>query len=162
MPGLAVHNTRQIGKLACWAVRAINQTSTTIALLNQEQRELRSAILSNRAAIDYLFLKHHMGCEAIQQICCFNLTDNYHSIETHLHNLHEMVQEVKESDGFGVSIKGAWDKLGGYVVMAPRFWSRVQVVKKCVDFNYDYSHVNGWNLLLYSMFTRVMQNNENV
>lgn len=111
VPGLAVHNTRQIGKLACWTVKAISQTSTAIALLNQEQRELRNAILSNPAAIDYLFLKHHVGCEAVQQMCCFNLTDNYHSIETHLRNLHEMVQEVKESNGLGISIKGAWGKL---------------------------------------------------
>lgn len=109
VPGLAVSNTKQIGKLACWAVKAINQTSTAIALLNQEQRELRGAILSNRAAIHYLFLKHHVGCAAVRQMCCFNLTDNYPAIETHWHNLHDLVQEVKVNDG--ISLHGIWSKI---------------------------------------------------
>lgn len=79
VPGLAVYNARQLGNLARWAVKVINQTSTAIALLNKE-RDLRNAIMSNRAAIDYLFLKHHLGCTAVRQMGCFNLTDNYHAI----------------------------------------------------------------------------------
>lgn len=51
------------------------------------------------AAIDYLFLKHHLGCTAVRQMCCFNLTDNYHAIETNLRNLHDLVNKVKQSDG---------------------------------------------------------------
>lgn len=109
VPGLAVYNAKMISRLACSAAKSINHSSMAIALLNQEQRELRGAILSNRAAIDNLFLKHHLGCTAVRQMCCFNLTDNYKSIEGHIKNLHDLVQEIKESDGFAIS--GIWGRL---------------------------------------------------
>ncbi|CAM4595167.1 unnamed protein product [Lepidochelys kempii] len=68
VPTLAMYSARTLNNLACFAAKAINTTSQAIALLNTEQHELRDAILDNRAAIDFLLLKHHLGCSTFQHV----------------------------------------------------------------------------------------------
>ena len=43
--------------------------------LNQELGEMQVAVLQNRATIDYLLLKQHMGCKQFPGMCSFNLSD---------------------------------------------------------------------------------------
>lgn len=99
VPGLAAGNAKTIGKLACWAVKSINRTSTAISLLNREQKELRQAILQDRAAIDFLLMQSHFGCEKFQGLCCFNLTDNSKEVDKQLDSLNDLVNEVKQREG---------------------------------------------------------------
>lgn len=97
VPGLAVGNAKMIGKLACWSVKAINTTSSAIALLHSEQKDLCDAVLQNQAAIDYLLMSHHVGCALFKDMCCFNLTNNYNSIEARIHTLQDLVHEINQS-----------------------------------------------------------------
>lgn len=87
IPALAVGAYRGTMKLAYTLMKNINYTSNAIALLNDEQKQHRQAILANRAAIDYLLLLHHKTCTEVQNMCCFNLTDNSNSITKELMHL---------------------------------------------------------------------------
>lgn len=96
LPALGVANHQQLSRLACALAKNINYTSAALALLNQEQEELRDAILDNRAAIDYLLLLSHVGCEEVYDMCCFNLTDNSKRIQAHIDNLQELAQHIQQ------------------------------------------------------------------
>nr|XP_048720710.1 uncharacterized protein LOC125642866 isoform X1 [Caretta caretta]XP_048720711.1 uncharacterized protein LOC125642866 isoform X1 [Caretta caretta]XP_048720713.1 uncharacterized protein LOC125642866 isoform X1 [Caretta caretta] len=111
VPALATYSARTLNNLACFAAKAINTTSQAIALLNTEQHELRDAILDNRAAIDFLLLKHHLGCSTFQHMCCFNLTDNSRSIETRLAELANLTTHIRQDLGF----EGFWNWLTGWL-----------------------------------------------
>ncbi|XP_074986999.1 uncharacterized protein LOC142072805 isoform X2 [Caretta caretta] len=111
VPALAIYSARTLNNLACFAAKAINTTSQAIALLNTEQHELRDAILDNRAAIDFLLLKHHLGCSTFQHMCCFNLTDNSRSIETRLAELANLTTHIRQDLGF----EGFWNWLTGWL-----------------------------------------------
>ncbi|XP_042328110.1 uncharacterized protein LOC121933000 [Sceloporus undulatus] len=100
VPGLAVGSAKTIGKLACWAVKSLNTTSTAISLLNQEQSELRRGLLQNRAAIDYLLLLHHKECDEVpglEGMCCFTITDNRQRIDRQLKTMKELAQSIRKS-----------------------------------------------------------------
>ncbi|XP_074981465.1 uncharacterized protein LOC142071070 [Caretta caretta] len=111
VPALAMYSARTLNNLTCFAAKAINTTSQAIALLNTEQHELRDAILDNRAAIDFLLLKHHLGCSTFQHMCCFNLTDNSRSIETRLAELASLTTHIRQDLGF----EGFWNWLTGWL-----------------------------------------------
>ncbi|CAM4312205.1 unnamed protein product, partial [Lepidochelys kempii] len=111
VPALAMYSARTLNNLACFAAKAINTTSQAIALLNTEQHELRDAILDNRAAIDFLLLKHHLGFSTFQHMCCFNLTDNSRSIETRLAELASLTTHIRQDLGF----EGFWNWLIGWL-----------------------------------------------
>ncbi|XP_074807277.1 neuronal membrane glycoprotein M6-a isoform X1 [Natator depressus] len=111
VPGLATYTARILNALACFAAKAINTTSKAIALLNAEQHELRDAILDNRAAIDFLLLKHHLGCSTFRHMCCFNLTDNSRSIESRLAELANLTAHIRQDVGF----EGFWNWLTGWL-----------------------------------------------
>ena len=59
--------------------------------LNQELGEVQVAVLQNRATIDYLLLKEHMGCEQFPGMCCFNLSDFSQTIQIQLDNIHHIM-----------------------------------------------------------------------
>ena len=99
IPGLAVYNT-------C-------KPSTAISLLNHEQRELRSAILDNRAGLDYLLLCSHIGCESFNNLCCFNLSDNSHAVNNQLGQLTQLANNISQD-----ILPSWWDSL----------WSRLRTV----------------------------------
>nr|XP_021528214.1 uncharacterized protein LOC105706794 isoform X2 [Aotus nancymaae]XP_021528215.1 uncharacterized protein LOC105706794 isoform X2 [Aotus nancymaae]XP_021528216.1 uncharacterized protein LOC105706794 isoform X2 [Aotus nancymaae] len=90
-------NQRQLQHLGCNMAKALNQTSQALALLNNEQHNLRQAILDNRAAIDYLLLFHHQGCKKIKGMCCFNLTDNSQEIQDKIDKLKQLMQKIKQN-----------------------------------------------------------------
>lgn len=56
----------------------------------------RKAILQNRAAIDYLLLKHDHGCSDFDGMCCFNLSDHSNSIQPHIEALNKLAKDVKQ------------------------------------------------------------------
>nr|ATY46614.1 envelope protein Mab4 [Mabuya sp. NRPS-2014] len=110
VPGLAAGNTRQLRKVAGSLAKTINATSTAISALNQEQQQLRHAVLDNRSAIDYLLLVHHQGCEAVEQMCCFNLTGQSQVVGQQIKQLHNLVTHITEDEN-----PGWWDKLWSWL-----------------------------------------------
>ncbi|XP_044845459.1 uncharacterized protein LOC123350792 [Mauremys mutica] len=111
VPGLAARNSKNINALACSAVKALNTTSKALALLNEEQGELRHGLLQNRAAIDYLLMQHHYGCEKLDGMCCFNLSNNEKAVHNQIVKLHNLTKEVTMDVGFS----GFWDWLTGWL-----------------------------------------------
>lgn len=99
VPGLATRNSRNINGLACSAAKALNSTSQALHLLTKEQSELRHGLLQNRAAIDYLLMLHHYGCEQMEGMCCFNLTDNSKAIEQQVSHLQNLTHHMKMDTG---------------------------------------------------------------
>lgn len=99
LPSIGVHAEAAVRRLACKVVKGLNATSTALALINQELQEQRQAILDNRAAIDYLLLFHHQGCEKIKNMCCFNLTDNGEKIDDTIKQLKDLANKVHNEDG---------------------------------------------------------------
>lgn len=110
IPALAIYNTRIINKLACLVVKDINNTSVALTELLLDVQGVRKAALQNRAAIDYLLLKHNRGCNDFDGMCCFNLSDHSVSIHSHIDILHKLVQEVKQDVD-----KGWWDWIFGWL-----------------------------------------------
>ena len=75
VPGLAIVMKKKISKLACAYSKTTNLTGSILLELNQELGEVQVVVLQNRATIDHLLLKEHMGCEQFPGMCCFNLSD---------------------------------------------------------------------------------------
>lgn len=81
-PGVRVavsHHTRK--RTRCALGKYINCTSQALTALNTEMTQVREAALENRAAIDYLVLRHNQGCEEFKGMCWFNLSNNFWLIE---------------------------------------------------------------------------------
>ncbi|XP_063301290.1 uncharacterized protein LOC134600832 [Pelobates fuscus] len=63
VPGLALYNTRVVNAVACSLAKGLNATSQALEELLMDNQANKKAILENRAAIDYLLMKHDLGCE---------------------------------------------------------------------------------------------------
>ncbi|NXU09898.1 ERB1 protein, partial [Pardalotus punctatus] len=83
-----------IEKLACWTVRQANVTTNIISQMLLNQNSLRHALLQNRAAIDFLLLAQGSGCEDVEGMCCFNLTDHSESARKQLKWLKEHTNKI--------------------------------------------------------------------
>lgn len=73
--GLAYANTRGLRELACIVTKTVN-TAAALANIAEELDQVRTGVLLNRAAIDYLLLKDHISCDLIPGGCCFNISNN--------------------------------------------------------------------------------------
>ncbi|XP_069480546.1 uncharacterized protein [Ambystoma mexicanum] len=82
--GLSAGGYKSLIKLACLVVKGLNHTSQALEELLLDSKVIRKATLQNRAAVDYLLLKHNLGCNAVEGMCCFNLSDHSRSIESHI------------------------------------------------------------------------------
>ena len=76
MPAMVAYLNADISRLACTMVKALNAASQVISAISQELRQVREAVLGNRAAIDCLLLRHNHGHQDFKGLCCFNLTDS--------------------------------------------------------------------------------------
>lgn len=95
VPALAVHNSRNLNSLACALAKSLNSTSQALDALNQELRQVEDATLENRAAIDYLLLRHNHGCKEFHSMCCFNLTEQTELIENDIRHRKELAQNIR-------------------------------------------------------------------
>ncbi|XP_021092216.1 uncharacterized protein LOC110344008 [Heterocephalus glaber] len=93
-PATGIHAEKVVQKLSCKVVKGLNATSSALALINQELQEDQQAMLDNRAAIDYLLLFHHLGCEKIKNMCCFNMTDNSPGIQEKIKQSEELTEKI--------------------------------------------------------------------
>lgn len=75
-PGLAACAHTEIDELAYILEKTVNANARALSYLNDKVNQIRIRVLSNRATTDYLLLKNQIGCEKLQGICFFNLTDN--------------------------------------------------------------------------------------
>lgn len=88
------HALASINKLACWAVKQSTVTTQILTEMAQDRDSLRHAILKNRAATDFLLLAQGHGCEEIEGMCCFNLSDHGQSIHGQLKWLREHMGKI--------------------------------------------------------------------
>ena len=83
-------------------VKALNATLQAISVpfISQELGQVRETVLENRAAIDYLLLRHNHGCEEFKGLCCFKLTDSSQLIEHKVKQVNKVVTNIKQREGF--------------------------------------------------------------
>ncbi|XP_048220100.1 uncharacterized protein LOC125364550 [Perognathus longimembris pacificus] len=108
VPGLVVGIQKEVSKLACVFNKVTNLTAVILEEINQEMKELRTGVLQNRAAIDYLLLKNHLGCEQFEGMCCFDITDNSQKIQSQLEQLKREMAKMKTSDDWGFPNWFSW------------------------------------------------------
>ncbi|PKU33660.1 hypothetical protein llap_16041 [Limosa lapponica baueri] len=90
-------NYQTMKRLACALVKNINYTSQALSTIEEELGQLRQSTLENRAAIDYLLLRHNHGCEEFQGTWCFNFTDNSKIIEGKIKQIHDLATGMKNT-----------------------------------------------------------------
>ncbi|KAF6114629.1 hypothetical protein HJG60_010590 [Phyllostomus discolor] len=97
MPAMATFLNVEMGRLACAMAKPSSATSQAIS---QELGQVREAVLENHTAIDYLFLRRNHGCEELEGLCCFNLTDNSQLTEHKVKQVKEVVFKIKQREEF--------------------------------------------------------------
>lgn len=70
--------------------------------------QLREATLENRAAIDFLLLRHNHGCEEFKGMCLFNLSDSSQRVEEKIQRLKDLASKFNEREGIHFSWLTLW------------------------------------------------------
>ncbi|XP_039360017.1 uncharacterized protein LOC120384988 [Mauremys reevesii] len=96
LPGMVAHNYHAIVHLACVVAKALNLTSTALALLTQELGEVRRGVLQNRMAIDYLLLRYGHSCMDFAGMCCFNITDVEPAVNEDVKHLQRLADGIRQ------------------------------------------------------------------
>ncbi|KAG8147221.1 hypothetical protein E2320_022721 [Naja naja] len=112
--GATYYNNLQLGHLACALAKSINVTSSAIAALADEMGEIRKSVLQNRVAIDYVLLRMGHGCKEFDGMCCFDISDKAHFIESKLkvlYNITMHLTHITDSNAF----KKIWDGLTSWL-----------------------------------------------
>lgn len=75
--------------MVCVISKTTNITAKILAKVNLEMGELRTMGLQNRVTIDYLLIKHILGCQQFSDTCCFNVSDFSHASDDQINHLHK-------------------------------------------------------------------------
>nr|ADO33896.1 envelope protein [Avian leukosis virus] len=98
-PGIAAAQAlKEIERLACWSVKQANLTSLILNAMLEDMNSIRHAVLQNRAAIDFLLLAQGHGCQDVEGMCCFNLSDHSESIHKALQAMKEHTEKIRVED----------------------------------------------------------------
>nr|ADO33893.1 envelope protein [Avian leukosis virus] len=116
-PGVAAAQAlKEIERLACWSVKQANLTSLTLNAMLEDMNSIRHAVLQNRAAIDFLLLAQGHGCQDVEGMCCFNLSDHSESIHKALQAMKEHTEKIRvEDDPIGDWFTRTFGGLGGWL-----------------------------------------------
>lgn len=71
-----------------------------MAYVNREMGGLRTAVLQNRATIDYLLLNHNLGYQWFPGMCCFNVSDSSHTVDGQIGDLYKEIHRQNLSRDF--------------------------------------------------------------
>nr|QKK36224.1 envelope protein [Avian leukosis virus] len=116
-PGVAAAQAlREIERLACWSVKQANLTSLVLNAMLEDTSSIRHAVLQNRAAIDFLLLAQGHGCQDVEGMCCFNLSDHSESIHKALQAMKEHTEKIRvEDDPIGDWFTRTFGSIGGWL-----------------------------------------------
>ncbi|XP_040511186.1 uncharacterized protein LOC121108210 [Gallus gallus] len=116
-PGVAAAQAlKEIERLACWSVKQANLTSLILNAMLEDMNSIRHAVLQNRAAIDFLLLAQGHGCQDVEGMCCFNLSDHSESIHKALQAMKEHTEKIRvEDDPIGDWFTRTFGGLGGWL-----------------------------------------------
>lgn len=56
--------------------------------------ELKTAVLQNRATMDYLLLEHNLDGRQFTGMCCFNISDFSHTINNQIDGLCKEINKL--------------------------------------------------------------------
>ncbi|XP_015704681.2 LOW QUALITY PROTEIN: uncharacterized protein LOC107306240 [Coturnix japonica] len=113
-PGVAAaHTLKEIERLACWTVKQANVTSQLLSDLLIDVESIRHAVLQNRAAIDFLLLAQGHGCQDVEGMCCFNLSDHSESLHKKLAWMQDHTKKIGVvDDPFGDWLGSLFGNIG--------------------------------------------------
>lgn len=63
-------------------------------VLYAELSQARVGFLQSWAAIDYLLLLHHLGCEEFPPMCCFNITGKSYNVSHFIEDIWVQVSKI--------------------------------------------------------------------
>lgn len=77
-----------------------NTTNITVKILSEINQEMdtesRRTALCNKATVDYLLLKHNLGCQQFSGLCCMNVSDFSHAINGQIDNPHKDINKISQ------------------------------------------------------------------
>ncbi|XP_032297272.1 syncytin-A-like, partial [Coturnix japonica] len=116
-PGVAAARAlKEIERLACWTAKQANVTSQLLSDLLVDVSGIRHAVLQNRAAIDFLLLAQGHGCQDVEGMCCFNLSDHSESMHKQLAWLQDHTKKIGiQDDPFGNWLGSIFGGIGPWI-----------------------------------------------
>ncbi|PKU29100.1 protein nynrin-like [Limosa lapponica baueri] len=100
-PQVMIKTVKEKHKETHWGSEAMFDSLSNQVISVRTTKIIKS--VTERAAINYLLLRHNHGCEEFKRICCFNLTDNSKIIEGKIKQIHDLATGIKERQGLVTS-----------------------------------------------------------
>ncbi|XP_021237194.1 uncharacterized protein LOC110390266 [Numida meleagris] len=131
----AAHALREIERLACSSVKQANATTEVLSELLMDVDNIRHAVLQNRAAIDFLLLAQGHGCQGVEGMYCFNLSDHSESLHQKLAWMREHTQKITvDNDPFGDWLKNLFGGFWPWITQILKVVGVVLLVFICIAF----------------------------
>ena len=94
-----------------------NRTMDSIALINNEMRALREAVIENRLGLDLAYSKDGGLCKKINVSCCFYIPDYQRPLSDQIESIRSVVSELKiPSDHASEGLFGWLSDMGGPIL----------------------------------------------
>lgn len=78
VPGVISGITKTLQTWPLYDSKTINIEAKILAEVNQEMGVLRTKVLQTKATVNYLGLKHDLGCQPFSALCCFKVSEFPH------------------------------------------------------------------------------------
>uniref|UniRef100_A0A8C6XKW4 Uncharacterized protein n=1 Tax=Naja naja TaxID=35670 RepID=A0A8C6XKW4_NAJNA len=115
----AAMNYRDLHKLNNWTTHMFNFTIKTLKANNQEMQEIRTVVLQNRYALDYLLAAKGGVCALLGAMCCTYIHDNGPNIT---HTIQHMEDMIKHNPLVTPAEENAMDIWGALWSWLPSGW----------------------------------------
>uniref|UniRef100_A0A8C6XLL5 Envelope glycoprotein n=1 Tax=Naja naja TaxID=35670 RepID=A0A8C6XLL5_NAJNA len=115
----AAMNYRDLHKLNNWTTHMFNFTIKTFKAINQEMQEIRTVVLQNRYALDYLLAAKGGVCALLGAMCCTYIHDNGPNIT---HTIQHMEDMIKHNPLVTPAEENAMDIWGALWSWLPSGW----------------------------------------
>uniref|UniRef100_A0A803JYR9 Envelope glycoprotein n=1 Tax=Xenopus tropicalis TaxID=8364 RepID=A0A803JYR9_XENTR len=94
--GWGIELANRLNKYASIMDGIINETTSSIHIINEELAQVRKVTLQNRMALDYLLAVEGGVCAIIGKECCTWIEDSHDQIEAHMHKVKELQQKARD------------------------------------------------------------------
>lgn len=143
-PARAIQMIRRLARIM---EKIVNETTKTIILPSEEQKQLRIVALQNRMALNYVLAEQGGVCALINDTCCTYIPDYSINITNHINKVKEAVAALRRRpktmlDGISDSIKGWFNNLFG------------NLGKWLSDILYFVSWVSSWQYMFFIIVSK--------
>ncbi|XP_061468382.1 endogenous retrovirus group PABLB member 1 Env polyprotein-like [Rhineura floridana] len=120
--------------------RFMNDSAISFSDLTNEQGQIRTVVLQNRLALDFLLSSHRGVCSLIGSECCTHITDSKADVIKHINDIGNIYHEVERIGNFSLfsgfsdwfSAWPDWHKIIFYIVMVLALLISVCCCLQCI------------------------------